>query len=203
MLVLHLNGLWQLVLLAMIDCCLHWLGRVRQVGINKANCKHELPPFKDKTGPTSHTSIWNTSNTTGVAINTEMAIGSNITLISARLIHQTQQLLFSQKTPTHPTTLPKPVVVTDKAKLPLLQAVMHWVSSHNNIDEVHVYAAIAKCFKTNLPIRSLTHQAKAGSLTILLFIAYSATSIGFESLMLCNGTQAVVPSLQQTNSFHP
>ena len=91
-----------------------------------------------------------TTNTTGVAINTEMTIGSNITLISARLMHQKQQLLFSQKTPTHPTTLPKPVGFTDKAKLHLLQDVMCWVSLHNNVNEVHVYAAIAKCFKTSL-----------------------------------------------------
>jgi hypothetical protein len=55
-----------------------------------------------------------------------------------------------------------------------------------------------RCLKT-----SLTHQAKAGSSTILLATAYSSTSTGFQAFNSLNGTHIVVPSFHSTHNFYP
>ena len=48
-----------------------------------------------------------------------------------------------------------------------------------------------------------THHAKAGSCTILLAMAYSATSMGLDSLRSLSGIQCDPPSFHSTNKDHP
>ena len=48
-----------------------------------------------------------------------------------------------------------------------------------------------------------THQANTGSWTNLLATAYSATSMGLDSLMSFKGTQLDPPSFHSTKSDHP
>ena len=48
-----------------------------------------------------------------------------------------------------------------------------------------------------------THQANTGSWTSLLATAYSATSMGFDSLMSFKGTQLDPPSFHSTSNDQP
>ena len=50
---------------------------------------------------------------------------------------------------------------------------------------------------------SLAHQANAGSSTILWAVAYSATSIGLDSLRSFNGIQFELPSFHRIRNIHP
>lgn len=47
------------------------------------------------------------------------------------------------------------------------------------------------------------HHLKAGSDEILLLIAYSAVSIGWEIFISRSGTYDVMPSFYDTRNFHP